>query len=182
MILRNLAASLSQAWERTGSGARLSVGVLVCVAVMLLGLRPVDVFGVAIPWPYASLWAAVGWARAGLSARPMLPLVILGLAQDVLLSAPLGCFVIVNLVTYGLHAGVMRLLGSERDPVAYRVLPPLTLAVGAAMVWIVASGVVTHPVRVAPIVWSYLATVAGFQILRPVFNPGMDRSLAGWRG
>lgn len=182
MILRNLAASLSQAWQRTGSGARLTVGVLICLAVMLLGVRPVEVFGLTIPWPYASLWAAVGWAGAGLSARPMLPLVILGLVQDALLNAPLGCLVIVNLITFGLHAGLMGLIGSERDAFASRVLPPMTLAVGATMVWIVATGVVTHPVRLAPILLSYLATVVGFLILRPLFNPGMDRALSGGRG
>ncbi|MFT5932479.1 MAG: hypothetical protein ACI93G_001568, partial [Hyphomonas sp.] len=93
-------------WSQTGPTPRLLFGAFAIAAIGLLGLTPKTLFGLSIAWPYAALWGAVGWGRVGLSLRPMVFLIIFGLIQDISFNAPLGCFVIVNLVVYGFSAWI----------------------------------------------------------------------------
>ena len=93
-------------WSQTGPTPRLLFGAFAIAAIGLLGLTPREFFGFSIAWPYAALWGAVGWGRVGLSVRPMILLIIFGLVQDVTFHAPIGCFVILNLLAYGASAAI----------------------------------------------------------------------------
>ncbi len=160
-------------WQRTGPNARLLIGVIMIVSIMLIGQSPRFVFGIEIAWPYAALAGGIGWARVGLSIRPMLALALLGLLQDILSMAPLGCFMIVNLVTYGLHAGAADSLDTERDPVLGQLLPHVSLLAGFIAVWIIASGLADTAVPLLPLMLSWLTTSLVYILIQPILD--LDR-------
>jgi len=137
-------------WQRMGPSSRLAVGALLMVAVWWFGLRGASLFGIAPPWPMVTLCAAVGWGRVGLAIRPMLDLVVLGLLQDVSAAAPFGSYAIVGLATYGFHAAVGSAVDFDRDPILSSVRPFVSLGVGMALLWFVASNAAGYPVCSRP--------------------------------
>ena len=144
-------------WSQSGPTPRLLFGAFVIATVGLLGLTPKEVFGLSIAWPYAALWGAVGWGRVGLSLRPMLLLIVFGLIQDVTFHAPLGCFVI---------------------------LSPIVLFCGAfLLLWLMASTLEDHPVRILPLIASLITTGIVYAVVHRVFDLGRKPGeLAGQSG
>lgn len=161
---------LASNWRETRATARLVIGAGFVCLVGLVGMTPHRLFGLELVWPYAAMWAALGWARSGISLRPMLALSLLGLAQDVASEAPLGSLVIVNLATYGAHALALDTLEVQRDRVLERVLPPFSLMVGFFTLWVVASSVADHAVRVWPLVLAWGVTALSYGLVHPLFR------------
>lgn len=160
------------AWRRTGPSARLVAGALVICVVGLAGLTPKHVLGIEVVWPYAALWASVGWASAGFALRPMLILAAFGIAQDVTFNAPLGSFMIVNLVTYGVAAALSESFDVDGDAGRALMVAVAAMAVGMAAVWALASTAADHAVRVSPLLAVYGMTLLLFIPLSGLFRLG----------
>lgn len=159
-------------WSRTGPTPRLLFGVFAIASIGLLGLTPKTLFGFSIAWPYAALWGAVGWGRVGLSLRPMMFLILFGFIQDVSFHAPLGCFVIINLIVYGASAAISDTFDVNSEPLI-AVLSPAVLLTGAfLLLWMMASILEDHAVRVAPLFASLLTTGLGYAVGQKVFDLG----------
>lgn len=157
-------------WRRAGPNVRLLLGTALAAAIILVGLTPRSLFGIDLAWPYAGLAAAVGWARVGLSIRPMLALCLLGLLQDLTSMAPLGCFVIVNLITYGLYAAMAGALDTAHDPVLARLLPYLSLLAGIVMLWLVAYMLASQTVALLPLLGAWLTTSLLYPLVQPLLQ------------
>lgn len=159
-------------WSQTGPTPRLLFGAFVIGVVGMLGLTPKEVFGVSIAWPYAALWGAVGWGRVGMSIRPMLLLIVFGLIQDVTFHAPLGCFVILNLVSYGASSLIADTFDVMNEPLI-AILSPVILFCGAfLLLWLMASTLEDHPVRIVPLMASLMTTGIIYAIAQKIFNLG----------
>lgn len=159
-------------WSRTGPTGRLIVGAIIISLFGLSGLSPITVLGVTVPWPHAALWGAAGWGAAGLSFRPMLVLVVLGLAQDISYNAPLGSFILVNLAAYGLSASAQSAFDTERDPILGMLIPVTAIIAGFAVLWMLASTEAAHVVRVIPLFVQMLMTLALYFPLSRIFRLG----------
>ena len=77
-------ASKPSTWGRTGSTARLIIGAIFVLFVGYIGVVFIAPTGLDVFWPYAPLWAAVGWGASRLSFRPAGALALLGLIMDFL--------------------------------------------------------------------------------------------------
>lgn len=159
-------------WSSSGPLARLLFGAFIIMTVGILGLTPKTFMGMSIMWPYAALWGAVGWGRVGLSLRPMILLILFGLAQDISLNAPLGCFVIVNLSVYGLSVAVAESVDLKNDPILGVVAPAALLMIAFVLVWALASLLQEHPVRFVPLIKTLLITGLGYAICQKAFDLG----------
>ncbi|MDX1292809.1 MAG: hypothetical protein R3265_08365 [Hyphomonas sp.] len=170
-------------WSQTGPTPRLLFGAFAIATIGLLGLTPREFFGFSIAWPYAALWGAVGWGRVGLSLRPMILLILFGLVQDVTFHAPLGCFVILNLLAYGASAAIADMFDVMNEPLV-AILSPVLLFSGAfLLLWLMASTLEDHPVRVLPLFASLLTTGLAYAVFQKVFDLGRrPGELAGQAG
>lgn len=168
-------AGLGRWWQSSRARTRLAVGGLIVVMIGVAGLTPNVLFDVTLSWPYAALIAAVGWGRSGLGFGPMILLLGFGFAQDVTASAPIGCFALVNFVTFGASAGLSQTFDIERSPGMNYGLPLALLAFGMLMVWLLASFAGGHIVRVVPLISAFLATLFLHMLIAPVFDLGIRR-------
>ena len=169
---RSPARKTKSLWSQTGPTPRLVFGAFAIAAIGLLGLTPREFFGFSLAWPYAALWGAVGWGRVGLSLRPMILLIIFGLVQDVTFHAPLGCFVILNLLAYGASAAIADMFDVMNEPLI-AILSPVLLFSGAfLLLWLMASTLEDHPVRVLPLLASLMTTGLAYALLHKVFDLG----------
>ena len=159
-------------WSQTGPTPRLLFGAFAIAAIGLLGLTPKTLFGLSIAWPYAALWGAVGWGRVGLSLRPMLLLIIFGLIQDISFNAPLGCFVIVNLVVYGFSAWIASMFDVMHEPLVAVIAPVLQFVSGFLLLWLMASALEDHAVRATPLVAAFLTTGVIYAVAHKMFDLG----------
>ncbi|MEL7130727.1 MAG: hypothetical protein AAGK23_14395, partial [Pseudomonadota bacterium] len=135
MVSRNQIIGRKSSWQRTRPTARMLVGAIIIALIGLVGLTPKTIFGVQLIWPYAGLWGAVGWASAGLALRPMLLLCLFGIAQDVFFVGPIGNFMLVNLITYGVAATLGETLDVETDPVRALMVSAVSMGAGFAALW-----------------------------------------------
>lgn len=100
-------ANKPSAWGRTGSTARLIIGAIIVLFVGYIGVVFIAPTGLDVFWPYAPLWAAVGWGASRLSFRPAGALALLGLIMDLVTDAPVGCWSSILLVAF-LTASIFR--------------------------------------------------------------------------
>tara|TARA_X000001316_G_C914241_1_gene28891 strand:- start:455 stop:817 length:363 start_codon:yes stop_codon:yes gene_type:complete len=108
----------------------------------------------------------------GLSVRPMILLIIFGLVQDVTFHAPIGCFVILNLLAYGASAAIADMFDVMNEPLI-AILSPILLFSGAfLLLWLMASTLEDHAVRVLPLVASLMTTGLVYAVLNKVFDLG----------
>lgn len=168
----NLFSWVSRLWGQTGPTVRLLTGTVVAVAIGVAGLTPKTLFGTELVWPYAAMVAAIGWGRSGLAFRPMLILILLGVAQDVSADAPLGTFGFINLAAFGLSAFIARLFDRERSPFITTVAPILIYAAGFSLVWLFASFTSGHLVQMSPLIKAFTVTYILHIIAAPVFDLG----------
>lgn len=159
-------------WSEIAPSARLAFGAFFIALCGAIGMLPREIFGVAIAWPYAALWGAMGWGRVGLSLRPMLLLLAFGLMQDVISNAPLGCFAVINLVVYGLSALIAEQTDGMRDALVATTGPAVMLAAAFLMVWLFASVTSNHLVGSAPILMSILSTGVVYLLAYRMFDLG----------
>lgn len=159
-------------WSSSGPSARLFFGSFFILTIGILGLTPKSFLGQEIIWPYAALWGAIGWGRVGLALRPMLILTFLGLAQDINTNAPLGCFVIVNLVTYGMSAAAADTFDLENSVILSILTQTGLLVLGFVIVWLQASLLQEHLVRVLPLLRTLIITGISFAIVHKLFDLG----------
>ena len=119
-------------WSQTAPSARLAFGAFFIVLTGAIGMLPREIFGIAIAWPFAALWGAMGWGKVGLAIRPMILLLLFGLMQDIVSNAPLGCFAVINLAVYGLSAGFTQQTDGMRDAFV-AVLGPVVMLLVALL-------------------------------------------------
>lgn len=173
--MKRLAAffqSISAFWQGAGSDVRLLIGAALVVIVGVTGLTP-TYFGMSLSWPFAAFIAATGWGSGGVAMRPMILLILFGFAQDVsMIFAPLGVFALLNLLVFGLSAGLHQLFDTERSAVAAIVIPLGCLFAGFFMLWIIASLTNGSIVRMVPILMSLVSTIALYVLTAPLFDLG----------
>jgi len=159
-------------WAKTGPTSRLLFGSFAIATIGLLGLTRNDIFGLSFAWPHAALWGAVGWGRVGLSVRPMIILIIFGMIQDVIFHAPFGSFEVINLMTYAAStaiAGEFDVTGEPLIGIASTVL----LFTGAfLLLWLMASTLEDHAVRIVPIIAAMMTTGLLYAVLHKMFDLG----------
>lgn len=159
-------------WSIKGPTPRLLFGAFAIAAIGLLGLTPKTMFGLSIAWPYAALWGAVGWGRVGMSLRPMILLIAFGLIQDISFNAPLGCFVIVNLVVYGFSAWIAGMFDVMNEPLVAVIAPILQFISGFLVLWLMASALEDHAVRATPLFAAFLTTGVIYAACHRLFDLG----------
>lgn len=96
----NRAHSVESRWSRTGDIARVALGTLIVIAIGYLGIVLAPTLGLSYFWPYAGIWAAIGWGAGRMSMKPVLALIITGLIMDLSVDGPIGCWPAIHLVTY----------------------------------------------------------------------------------
>lgn len=165
---------LGRRWAKLVPGWRLLVGSLFVLSIGLLGLTPKALFGMPIAWPHAALWAAIGWGMSGISIRPLVLLSVFGLIQDVYTVAPLGCFMLVNLTTFGAAAWLAENFDLEADPLRWVLIAPICIAIGFFVLWVLASSNLDYGVTVGPLVGPYITTLLGYLIFAWVFRLQSD--------
>jgi len=173
-----VAGQQTSLWSRTGPNARLVFGAFVIIVIGFMGQTPKSVLGFDIIWPHAALLGAAGWGMAGLSLRPMLILIMLGLAQDIGLEAPLGCFVMVNLSAYGLSALAAENLELDNDPMLAVIVPAFVIAAGFIVLWIISSASANHPVTFRPLVGACVTTLGLWLVASRLFDLGLGQGRA----
>ncbi|MEM9738304.1 MAG: hypothetical protein AAF829_00410 [Pseudomonadota bacterium] len=166
----NWAVRLALWWRGTGPNTRLALGIGAVVLLWWLGLGRIEVAGVLLPWPVGLLLAAMGWARVGLAMRPMLALVSLSILFDLGSNAPIGSYMIVALITYGVHAAAESALDLEHDPLMRSMLPFVSLFAGLMVLWVLASASTGQLARLSSLVFSGMATALAFGLLAPLFH------------
>lgn len=162
-------------WQSARARSRLAIGAMIVALVGLAGLTPNVWFDLTLAWPYAALIAAAGWGRSGLAFTPMALLVLFGFAQDVTSSAPMGCFALVNLATYGASAALNQTFDIERSAGMNFGLPIALLILGICLVWLLASFASGHVARVTPLFSAFLSTLVLHLLIAPVFDLGIRR-------
>lgn len=85
---------------RAGGLLRILFGTLMILTVGYLGLMWGAPMGFSAFWPYAGLWAAVGWGSSRLTLFPVLVLITLGISMDLIEEAPIGCWAAINLLAF----------------------------------------------------------------------------------
>lgn len=167
---QTMAMQAARRWRATGPNWRLAAGAAVVFALWWTGLDTVVVAGIQIPWPIGLLVAAMGWARVGLSMRPMLALVALSILFDLGYNAPFGSYMIAALATYGVQAAAESALDLDYDPLMQGVLPFVSLFAGLVVLWILAGASAGHLAPFTPLALSGIATAIAFSVLAPVFH------------
>lgn len=159
-------------WSQAGPTPRLIFGAAIIAIVGVLGMTPKALFGIPLAWPFAALWGAIGWGRAGLSLRPMILLVIFGLMQDIVSNAPLGCFAMINLLIYGMSAGIADQTDGMRDTLVAVMGPIVLLVIAFLLVWGFASITSDHLVRSWPLLASFITTGLIYAIAARMYDLG----------
>jgi len=145
-------------WAKSGPTPRLIFGSFLIATVGLFGLTRNDIFGLSFAWPHAALWGAVGWGRVGLSIRPMIILIVFGGIQDVIFHAPIGSFAVVNLMTYAASTAIAAQFDVTNEPLIAIVATVLLFAGAFLLLWIMASTLEDHAVRILPLFAAMLPT------------------------
>lgn len=161
-------------WSGLGPIERLIFGAVVISVISLAGLRPPIIFGVTIVWPFAALWGAVGWGQAGLAIRPLMLLIIFGIFHDVAANAPLGCFVLIYLVTYGLSAAAASTFDFLEQPILHAITSLILMFFAFFLLWIIASSFTNFPVRIWPLFVRFLMTTITYILLARIFDLGQN--------
>lgn len=159
-------------WSKVSPTYRMLIGFFLVGVVGLIGQTPKSIFGIELIWPYAALWASVGWASVGLSVRPMLLLCLLGIFQDISFDGPIAVFWIVNLSAYGMAAWFGEIFDVETDPVQALMVAAVAMATGFFVLWLLASGTADHAVRIFPRVQEGILTLLVFLPIAPLFRLG----------
>ncbi len=159
-------------WSQSGPTPRLIFGAVIIAIVGVLGMTPKALFGIPLAWPFAALWGSIGWGRAGLSLRPMILLIMFGLMQDIVSNAPLGCFAMINLLVYGMSAGIADQTDGMRDTLVAVVGPAVLLIVAFLLVWGFASITSDHLVRSWPLIASFTMTGLIYSFAGRMFDLG----------
>ena len=159
-------------WAKAGPTPRLLFGSFMIAVIGLFGLTRNDIFGLSFAWPHAALWGAVGWGRVGLSIRPMIILIGFGIVQDVIFHAPFGSFEVINLMTYAASTAIAGEFDVTNEPLI-AITSTVLLFVGAfLLLWLMASTLEDHPVRVMPMVAAMMTTGVLYALLHKVFDLG----------
>ncbi|MCA8901709.1 MAG: hypothetical protein KDA53_10700 [Hyphomonas sp.] len=159
-------------WSKYGPTPRLAFGALLIAIVGAFGLTRNDIFGLSFAWPHAALWGAVGWGRVGLSIRPMLVLIAFGFVQDVIFHAPFGCFEIVNLLTYAGSTAIASQFDVMSEPLIAIVSSALLFAGAFLVLWLLASTLEDHPVRIVPLIAAMMTTGVIYALGHRAFDLG----------
>ena len=159
-------------WAKSGPTPRLIFGSFLIATVGLFGLTRNDIFGLSFAWPHAALWGAVGCGRVGLSVRPMIILIIFGGIQDVIFHAPMGSFEVVNLMTYAASTAISAQFDITNEPLIAIVATVLLFAGAFLLLWIMASTLEDHPVRILPLFAAMLTTGLLYALIHKVFDLG----------
>ncbi len=169
-------------WSKAGQLPRLAFGSMIIILTGIAALVPLSMYHLALAWPYAPLWGALGWGRSGLSLRPMIVLAGFGLVQDVIMAAPLGCFPIINLGVYGLSAAISRETDRMRTPLIAVLAPTMLLALALLGIWAAASIARESALPLVPLIVSILLTGVIYAFIHKAFDLGRRAANGGEAG
>lgn len=170
--LMALFRSVHAFWQSANSDVRLLTGTIFVLIIGITGLTP-TYFGLSLSWPFAALIAATGWGSGGIAMRPMLLLILFGFAQDVsMIFAPLGVFALLNLLVFGLSAGLHQIFDRERSSGVALTIPLICMLSGFATLWVIASLTNGYAVLISPIILSMISTLALYIVVAQVFDLG----------
>ena len=159
-------------WENARPDIRLLIGALLVTLIGVAGLTP-TYFGMTLSWPFAAFVAATAWGSGGIAMRPMVLLILFGFAQDVsMVFAPLGVFALLNIIVFGLSAGLHQAFDTDRSGGVVVSIPVACLLAGFSMLWIIASLTNGSAVRVLPILLSLFSTLALYVLISSMFDLG----------
>lgn len=165
-------AHVRKFWENARPDIRLLIGALVLTLIGVAGLTP-TYFGMTLSWPFGAFVAATAWGGGGIAMRPMLLLILFGFAQDVsMIFAPLGVFALLNILVFGLSAGLHQAFDTNRSGGVVVLIPVACLLAGFSMLWVIASLTNGTAIRVLPFLLSLFSTLALYVLISPVFDLG----------
>lgn len=171
-VLFRIFRPIADFWRKARPDVRLLIGALLVILIGLAGLTP-TYFGVALSWPFAAFIAATGWGAGGIAMRPMLLLILFGFAQDVsMIFAPLGVFALINIIVFGISAGLHQTFDADRSGGVAAVIPFVCVTSGFIMLWVIASLTTGAPVQVLPLFLSLFSTLAMYVLIAQVFDLG----------
>ncbi len=165
-----LPQQLTDAWRGTGLNGRLGAGVLVLAVLTFLWDMAAGLVDLPVAWPVLGFVAAAGWARLGLSVRPMTVLMLLGLVADSVVLAPFGVFPLAYLTAYALLASAGLVMGGEADPLTGRLLPMIGMAAGLLVIWAFASVLTSGAAARLPLVFDWAACCLLYLAFEGVFD------------
>lgn len=166
--------SESRSWSRTGDIGRLVIGALIVLIIGYLGVLLAPAFGLYGFWPFAGIWAAIGWGAGRVSLKPVILLVATGLVTDLAIDAPLGCFTVIHLAAY-LTASIFRKRAQTDRSGLVRLTGDLValLVAFVAARWIIGAylgGTAYHAVM-----GNFLTTALFYLPMRPFFLLKRDK-------
>lgn len=164
---------MSLASRSDGALSRYFFGTLAILLLAYLGLLWVSSSPYYSFWPLAGLWAAVGWGGNRLAIIPVVLLVAMGLAMDLISGAPIGCYAAIFLVGY-LVASVFRKRATTDPTGLIRFVGDCAAFVAAFLFarWMI--GAYLGSVDTREIVGGFLSAIILFFPLRSLFRASRD--------
>ena len=86
--------------------------------------------------------------------------------------APLGVFALINVIVFGISAGLHQTFDTDRSGGMAAIIPLVCITSGFVMLWIIASLTTGAPVRVLPLILSLFSTLAMYVLIASVFDLG----------
>ena len=170
MATRSKSGGFSSGSGKTGRTVRIIIGTLVVIIAGMVQQSPLVMSSPELPWPNVALWAAAGWGLTGLAIRPMLLLIAFGFAQDIQVDAPVGAFIVVNLVAFGASAFLAQRMEREVSDGMGLFYALLAILAGFIAMTLLAVAVTQSSPRLLPILGDLGVTLLLFLVLFPVFN------------
>ena len=165
-------------WRRIGPIGRLFIGTALVLLIGFLGVCYAAPLGVEFFWPYAGIWAAIGWGGSRVSFRPVLALIGIGILVDLSQGAPLGCWAAIHLVAY-LVSSVFRTRALTDPSGMIRLLGDVTAFVTAFIFarWVI--GAYLGGMSTQAILGSFLTTGLLYFPMRSYFQLRQDERVSG---
>jgi len=165
-----LPRAVTTTWRGTGLNGRLGTGIVALVLFTLAWDAMAGLVDLPVGWPVIGLVAAAGWARLGLSVRPMAVLMLLGFVFDGATLAPFGVFPVVFLTSYALLASAGLVMGGEMDPLTNTLLPFVGIGAGFAVLWGFASVLAAGPVELLPLLVDWAVCCLLYTLFEGLFD------------
>jgi rod shape-determining protein MreD len=164
-------------WQRLDGTARALSPFAITFLLVVAGVVPIRAPDVAPVMPALALTAVYYWTVFRPDLMPLWAIFLIGLFQDLLTGAPLGVGVLA-LVLVALAVAAQRRFYALANFVMVWVAYAVIAAFAFAIVWLLSSFVLGQLVDPAPLVLSYLATIATYPCLAWLFGRAQQAFLS----
>lgn len=156
------------AWQRLDHSLRHSAPLLLTLALVMLGMLPYGIPGLAPVMPWLALAAVYYWSLHRPDLLPAVAVFAVGLFHDLLAGSALGVGVLVLLGVHALIVGQRRVFRSQSFAVVW--LGFGLVAAGAfALVWALNAVLLDRLLDPSPAAFQYLTTVAVYPLVAGLF-------------